>query len=242
MPNVEIYRDSHLSPEDILGMGADHVAIATGATWRRDAVARLHLHPIPTDPAMPLYSPDDLMADRCPQGRTVALYDDDHFYMGSVLAELLVARGNRVYFITPAVKVAEWTDNTLEQGTIMRRLLEIGVEIHLSKAPQAICAAEVTLGCSWTGRETALQCEAVVLVTSRSPNDRLFHAARTLDWQAAGIRTLKLVGDAAAPGPIAWATYAGRAWAESLDQPDQGDALTFRREIAALEPGHSLLP
>jgi dimethylamine/trimethylamine dehydrogenase len=51
-----------------------------------------------------------------------------------------------------------------------------------------------------------------------------------------------LIGDAAAPGPIAWATYAGRNWAEGLDMPDRGDTLPFRREIAALEPGLSLLP
>jgi dimethylamine/trimethylamine dehydrogenase len=242
LPNVEIFRQSPITPEDILAMGAEHVAIATGATWRRDAVARLHLHPIPTDPEMPLFTPDDLMAGRCPEGQTVALYDDDHFYMGSVLAELLVAKDNRVHFITPAVKVAEWTDNTLEQGTIMRRLLEIGVEIHLSKAPEAIGKAEITLGCTWTSRQSALPVEAVVLVTSRRPDDGLYHATRALDWQAAGIRSLSLIGDAAAPGPIAWATYAGRAWAEGLDMPDRGDTLTFRRETAALEPGASLLP
>jgi dimethylamine/trimethylamine dehydrogenase len=242
MPDVEIYRDSALTPEDILALGADHVAIATGSAWRRDAVARFHLHPIPTDPAMPVYTPDDLMAGGCPEARTVALYDDDHFYMGSVLAELLVAKGNRVHVITPAVKVAEWTDNTLEQGTIMRRLLTLGVEIHPSKAPEAVGAKEMTLACTWTGRQTALPCDSVVLVTSRTPNDHLFHATKARDWQAAGIKSLKLIGDAAAPGPIAWATYAGRNWAEGLDQPDPGDALTFRREIAALEPGTSLLP
>ena len=93
-----------------------------------------------------------------------------------------------------------------------------------------------------TGRQTDLPCEAVVFVTSRTPNDSLFHETRALDWQGAGIRSLKLVGDAAAPGPIAWATYAGRAWAEGLDQPDPGDALAFRREITAVEPGVSLLP
>ena len=242
MPNVEIYRDSPLAPEDLLAMGADHIAIATGATWRRDAVARLHLHGVPTDPRMPLFTPDDLMAGLCPEDQTVTLYDDDHYYMGSVLAELLVQKGNRVHFVTPAVKVAEWTDNTLEQGTIMRRLLELGVEIHLSKAPEAIGAKEVTLGCTWTGRQTTLPTEAVVHVTSRIPNDQLFHATKALDWQAQGIRTLTLIGDAAAPGPIAWATYAGRTWAEGLDQPTQGDTLTFRREIAALDPGPSLLP
>jgi dimethylamine/trimethylamine dehydrogenase len=242
MPNVEIYRDSRLTAPDVLAMGVDHVAIATGSTWRRDAVARLHLHPIPTDPAMPLYTPDDLMAGHCPEDRTVALYDDDHFYIGSVLAELLVAKGNRVHFITPAAKVAEWTDNTLEQGTIMRRLLEIGVEFHLSKTPEAVHAHELALGCTWSGRQTALPCDALLYVTSRSPNDQLYHAANALDWQAAGTVSLKLIGDAAAPGPIAWATYAGRNWAEGLDQPEKGDALPFRREIASLQPGPSLLP
>lgn len=242
MPNVEIYRDSPLTPEDILALGADHVAIATGATWRRDAVARLHLHPIPTEPAMPLYTPDDLMAGLGPEGQTVALYDDDHFYMGSVLAELLVQKGNRVHFITPAVKVAEWTDNTLEQGSIMRRLLEIGVEVLPSKAPEAIGKSEVILGCTWTGRQTTLPVEAVVLVTSRTPEDRLFRATKALDWQAAGLKSLRLIGDAAAPGPIAWATYAGRAWAEALDQDDPGDALPFRREIAELLPPDLITP
>jgi dimethylamine/trimethylamine dehydrogenase len=242
MPNVEIYRDSRLTPDDILAMGADHVAIATGSAWRRDAVARLHLHPIPTDPGMPLYTPDDLMAGHAPEGQTVTLYDDDHFYMGSVLAEVLVARGNRVHLVTPAAKVAEWTDKTLEQGSIMRRLLKLGVELHLGKSPETIGAKEITLGCTWTGRASNLPTDAVVLVTSRTPVDQLFHATRALDWQAAGIRSLRLIGDAAAPGPIAWATYAGRAWAEALDQPDPGDALAFRREIAALDPEVSLLP
>ncbi|NGM46583.1 FAD-dependent oxidoreductase [Rhodobacter sp. SGA-6-6] len=242
MPNVEIYRDSRLTAEDILSMGADHVAIATGAVWRRDAVARLHLHPIPTDPAMPIYTPDDLMAGNVPEGLRVTLYDDDHFYMGSVLAELLVAKGCRVDFVTPAVKVAEWAENTLEQGTIMRRLLEIGVEVHVSKAPEAIGRNEVTLGCTWTGRQSALAAEAVVMVTSRSPEDALYRETKAMDWQEAGIRSLQLIGDAAAPGPIAWATYAGRRWAEDLDAPERGDDLAFRREIAGLLPEVRITP
>ena len=254
MTNVYIYRDSRLTAEDVLAMGADHVAIATGAQWRRDAVARLHLHPIPTDAAMPVFTPDDLMAGLGPTSGRVCLYDDDHFYIGSVLAELLVARGCRVDYVTPAVKVAEWAENTLEQGAIMRRLLEIGVEIRLSKAPETIGAKEVSLGCTWTGRPTQLPADAVLMVTSRTPDDALFHATKALDWQAAGIRSLQLIGDAAAPGPIAWATYAGRAWAEGLDAPDlapdlapergpeRDDALPFRREIAELLPDVRITP
>ena len=244
MSNVDIYRDSHLSADDVLAMGAQHVAIATGASWRRDAVARLHLAPIPTDPAMPVFTPDDIMAGAGPTAGRVMIYDDDHFYMGSVIAEVMIARGCSVDFVTPAVKVAEWTDNTLEQRTIMRRLLALGVRIHLSKAPELIAAEGVLLGCTWTGAQSELPCDAVMMVTARVPHDALYQSvlARRADWQAAGVLSVKLIGDAAAPGPIAWATYAGRRFAEELDGPDIGDALTFRREIASLQTVPSLLP
>ncbi|MBC2836729.1 NAD-binding protein [Gemmobacter straminiformis] len=241
LPNAQLFPASRMTPEDILGFGADHVCIATGSHWRRDAVARLHLHPIPTDAAMPVFTPDDLMAGLVPQGR-VTLYDDDHFYIGSVLAELLVARGCEVDYVTPAVKVAEWADNTLEQATIQRRLMELGVTLHLSKAPEAVGADGVTLGCTWTGRQSRIAADAVLMVTARRPDDALYHATRALDWQGAGIKSLKLIGDAAAPAPIAWATYAGRRYAEELDQPDRGDALSFRREIAGLLDLPALTP
>ena len=244
MANVAVYRESRLTAEDILAMGAQHVAIATGATWRRDAVARLHLAPIPTDHKMPVFTPDDIMAGAGPSGGCVVIYDDDHFYMGSVMAEALIARGCGVEFVTPAVRVAEWTQNTLEQGSIMRRLLGLGVRIHLSKAPDAIGPRGVTLGCTWTGQQTDLPCDAVLMVTSRMPNDTLYQSVMTRqsDWQAAGIHSVQQIGDAAAPGPIAWATYAGRRFAEELDATDIGDGLSFHREIAGLLTVPSLLP
>jgi dimethylamine/trimethylamine dehydrogenase len=245
MANVEVYRGSRLTVDDVLALGAEHVAIATGARWRRDVVARRHLAPVPTDAAMPVFTPDDLMAGEGPAGQSVVLYDDDHFYMGSVLAEWLVVRGCRVDFVTPSAKVAEWTEKTLEQGRIMRRLLSLGVRLHLSKAPEAIRADRVSLGCIWTGEVSDLAADGVVMVTSRLPEDGLYRAlkARVVEWEGAGIAAVRLIGDAAAPGPIAWATYAGRRFAEEIDSEDsRGDVPSFRREIAGLEPGPSRLP
>ena len=74
------------------------------------------------------------------------------------------------------------------------------------------------------------------MVTSRVAVDALYQSlkAREADWAAAGIASVNAIGDADAPGPIAWATYAGRRYAEELDAPDIGDALPFRREIAEL--------
>jgi dimethylamine/trimethylamine dehydrogenase len=47
MANVTPYFDSALTAEDVLDFGFQHVAIATGALWRRDVVARHHLAPDP---------------------------------------------------------------------------------------------------------------------------------------------------------------------------------------------------
>ncbi|HAG26954.1 MAG TPA: NADH:flavin oxidoreductase, partial [Rhodobacter sp.] len=121
MPNVIPYFDSHLSAQDVLDFGFQNVAIATGAQWRRDGVARQHVVAMPIDRGMKIYTPDDLMAGDVPLG-DVLLYDDDHYYMGGVLAELLVQKGAKVTLVTPSAHVSDWTNNTLEQATIHRRL------------------------------------------------------------------------------------------------------------------------
>ena len=92
MPNVEIYRDSRLDAEDILEFGFEHVAIATGARWRRDGVARQHVAPIRRSRRrMPrLHARRHHGRPPADRARSWSI-DDDHFYMGGVLAELLVA-------------------------------------------------------------------------------------------------------------------------------------------------------
>jgi dimethylamine/trimethylamine dehydrogenase len=238
MPNVDIYFDSPLSADEIFEFGFENVGIATGSTWRRDGVARHHVVPMPIDADMAIFTPDDLMAGNLPSGHVV-LFDDDHYYMGGVLAELLVLSGATVTLVTPSAFVSDWTNNTLEQAAIHCKLLDLGVEIQLNRAVTAIEKDSVKTACSYSGRATELQADAVVLVTSRQPNDEVWQTLkqRRDDWPAAGIRSIKVFGDAEAPGPIAWATYAGHRYARDLDGPDIGDALPFRRELAQLSQG-----
>jgi len=199
-------------------------------------VARFHSLPIGIAPTMPVFTPDDLMDGKVPQGHVV-VYDDDHYYMGSVLAELLVARGVRVTYVTPSTKVSEWSTNTLEQAQIQRRLLELQVNIMVSHAVTAIAPGGVTVACTYTGREKGLSCSAVLLVTARLPNDALYTDLMVAKraWGDHGIESVKVVGDAQAPAAIAWATYAGHRYAEEFDARDLGDRLPFRREVAALK-------
>src|SRR5699024_4292528 len=93
LPNVQVYRESPMSAEDIAEFGFRHVAVATGADWRADGVARWHTHPIPRSAGSQVLTPNELFDGRRPSGTRVVVYDDDHYYMGGVVAELLAGEG-----------------------------------------------------------------------------------------------------------------------------------------------------
>tara|TARA_B110000008_G_C16978910_1_gene567522 strand:- start:9639 stop:11750 length:2112 start_codon:yes stop_codon:yes gene_type:complete len=234
-PNVETYFDSRLSADEILEFGFENVAIATGATWRRDGVSRQHVVPMSIDADMPIYTPDDLMAGKLPTGN-VTVYDDDHYYMGGVLAELLVKNGAKVTLVTPCAYVSDWTNNTLEQAAIHKKLAEMGVDIQLNRGVESIGKGHVVTNCVYTDQTREQEADAVVIVASRVGDDAVYNElkGREAEWADAGIKSVKLIGDANAPGPIAWATYAGHRFARELDGDDIGDDLPFRREITEL--------
>lgn len=235
MANVEMYFDSALSVEDILEYGFQNICVATGAKWRADGVSRQHVRPMPIDAAMAVLTPDDLMTGKMPKG-DVVIFDDDHYYMGGVLAELLVQNGCTVTLVTPSAFVSEWTNNTLEQARIHKRLAEMGVTIRLNRGVERIAADHVVTNCVYTGQTQSEAAEAVVIVGSRAPVDDVYQGLVSHKdlWADAGIASVKVIGDANAPGPIAWATYAGHGYGQALDAADAGDALPFRREVANL--------
>ena len=74
------------------------------------------------------------------------------------------------------------------------------------------------------------------MVTARDGNDGLWHDVKTreAEWADAGIKSVKLIGDAAAQ-LRRQATYAGHRYAMEMDAPAPGDEPCFRREVAALE-------
>jgi dimethylamine/trimethylamine dehydrogenase len=234
-PNVETYFDSPLDAAQILEFGFENICLATGSHWRADGVSRQHVVPMPIVTAMPIFTPDDLMGDKLPSGKVI-LYDDDHYYMGGVLAELLTQKGCNVTLITPCAYVSDWTNNTLEQAEIHKRLAQMDVDIMLNRGVVAVNAGSVTSNCIYTGQTREEPCDAVVIVASRRENNAVYLdlKAHQDTWRDAGIASVKLIGDANAPGPIAWATYAGHRYARELDRADIGDALPFRREVAAL--------
>jgi dimethylamine/trimethylamine dehydrogenase len=184
---------------------------------------------------MKIFTPDDIMEGTMPKGNVV-VYDDDHYYMGGIIAELLAQQGCEVILVTPSPYVSEWSKNTLEQTEIQKRLIEMGVKLELNKGLIRIYSSGIITNCIYSQKEEELETKSVVIVASRKPNDKLYQELKLQKnkWQEFGLQTVKLIGDANAPGPIAWATYAGHRYARELDKDDIGDALPFRREITNL--------
>ena len=186
---------------------------------------------------MQVLTPDDLLAGARPDGDRVVIYDDDHYYMGGVLAEMLAREGRQVTLVTPEPLASAWTVNTMEQTRTQRGLLELGVEVLVSRALMSVGAGRATSACVFTDGEREHAADAVVLVTGRLPQDGLAAGLGGLLETAGGGPTVRVVGDALSPGTIAAAVWDGRRYAEELDDPPGDDTLPpFRREVVQLAP------
>ena len=220
MPNVEIYLGSEMNADQIQEFGADKVALATGALWRNDGVGRSIRFPVP---GCKVLTPDDIMDGKRPAraGSAVTIYDDDHYYMASVIAELLASEGYRVTLATPGMCVASWTEYTLEQRHIENRLLNVGIQILARHQLTEVGEEWLQLTNTLTG-EVSNHEGSVVSVTARLPRDELFEVLK-------GKIAVRRIGDCFGPSIIAAAVYEGHRYAREFDTDIDPDAVPFNR-------------
>jgi len=222
LPNVAIYRESVVDEAQILDWGADRVVLATGARWRRDGIGRWHTTPIPGWETASVMTPDDLLAGTLPEG-PIVVYDDDHYYLGGVVAEALRRAGLQVTLATPANEVSTWTTRTEEQHRIQERVLRLGIDLMTGTSLAIIRDGSVVLESIYTGRQTEVQAASVVMVTSRQPQDALYQAL-------VGRIAIDRIGDCLAPGTIATAVYSGHRYAREVDADAPVGVVPFLRE------------
>jgi len=236
MTNVEVYRDSALGPDDVAAFGFPNVVLATGCSWVRDGGGRSHVQPIAGHDQPHVFTPDDLL-DATPQAISgpVVIYDDDHYYMAGALAERLASEGHDVTLLTPAPEASVWTQQTDEHHLVMPRLHAVGVKPITLTRIERIEGDHLALKQAQSGAETELACAALVLVTSRTPNDSLFKtlSTRTGETSDHPLPSITAIGDALAPGLIVDAVYAGHKYARQFQEADPGD-VRFRRERVIL--------
>lgn len=219
LPAIELFPESPLAAEDVLGLEAEHVVLATGSRWRRDGIGSLGEEAADLGTGQ-ILTPDDIFAG-AEVGGPVLIYDDEHYAMGGALAETFRRQGHEVRLATPAAMLSSWTVMTDEQFFIHRRLLELGVEPLLGQRLAGAAEGVAELACTYTGRIRRHDFGTLVLVTGRMAEDGLYRelADRAGQWAAAGLRSVTRIGDCLAPSSIADAVHAGHRWAREFDRP-----------------------
>ena len=236
MKNVEVYTGSSLSAQDVLDYGAETVIIATGSHWRGDGVAYTNAHPIPGCDGRRVFTPDDVMSGKALEG-PVVVFDDDHFYMGGVIAEKLRAAGHEVTIVTPLMELSRWTENTLELEKIMSQVLSMGIELITDHNIAQIGDNSIEIYNVYHDvRRQHLSYQSLVLATSRLPNDALYRelAAAPEKLEKAGIKRLERIGDCVAASTIQHAVYEGHRFARELDAGAIAD-VPYKLEYVRLE-------
>jgi len=230
MANVDVYRGSLLTAQDVIDFGCDHAVIATGGGWTREILGA-DGDPAPGFEGDAAHTPDDILGGADLDG-PVVIYDFDHYYMGSCLAELLRRRGHDVTIVTPANAVSAWTFMNNELVRIRERMIELGVGIVTEHRVTDFRHGVARLSSIYRGgEESPIACESLVVVGVRARNDALFReltadADRIAD---AGITSVRSIGDCRAPGAIVHAVHSGHACARNIEVGDGVEPIAWER-------------
>ncbi len=221
MANVEVYRGSEVSADDVIEFGCDHAVIATGARWTTQVLGS-RAYPEPGFSAENIYTPDDILDGADPDG-PVVIYDFNHYYMGSCLAELLRSRDEEVTLVTPAAGAAAWTFMNNESDDIRRRLMDIGVQLVFERRAVDFDGSKLQIvDIHDESKSGSVVCGSVIIVGVRERQSQLYDDLMTRDDRP----SIRTVGDCHAPGIIAHAVYSGHECGRELES----DVHPFRRE------------
>lgn len=214
LSHIAVYPESRMTAENIVGVGADHVVVATGGSWRRDGIGGVGEEPVELPASEMIFTPGDI--DRLPRtAKSVVVYDDDHYATGSALAEMLKLTGHEVTYVTPMPVVSSWTQMTDEQGFIQSRLMAMDVRLILSHRLAGFEGNTPQFTCVYSNSMRGTPCDALVLVTGRMPNDALYHELLSLMPAS----SLSRIGDCLAPSHIADAVFSGHRFAREFGEP-----------------------
>ncbi|MDE2912899.1 MAG: NAD(P)-binding protein [Paracoccaceae bacterium] len=228
--DADLFLQSPMSSEDVLAFGADTVTLATGAKWRRDGVGSTRFDAVDFGETAVL-TPDDVMDGRHQGGipSKYVVYDDDHFYMASVVAEALHAAGHEVVYVTPLPEIATWTGTTLDQPRIIERLTALGIPLVPNVTLGANCRFTRTLD----GERVTFGAFALALVGARSPRDSLHAELAGPDRP----KELYRAGDCLAPGIIQTAVLSGHSTARRILDSGKRPGIPRREQVDVKRSG-----
>ncbi len=269
LKTVEVHKGvGEMSAEAVLRYGADRVVLAVGARWATDGFSSATMAAIEgIDAARPQFlTPEQVMAGK-EVGDRVVVIEGEGLSTGYSMAVLMADRGKQVTIVTQLDTVAPYTLLNGEFSWIQRTLHEKNIrELTRHWIAGVSVGNTVELSTFYLYRDSAqrtktprpgemprqpgtettkLECDSVILCTSRVSNTALYKAlkARKAEWEKAGIKATDRIGDCHAPRLIHNAIFDGHRLAREFDSPDPQRPLPYIRERqvwgARIDPRHT---
>jgi len=253
---------SPMTADEVLQYGADKVVIATGAHWSTVGLgAEVHrpIHGADASRASVL-TPEQIMRGKEVPGERVVVLDGEGYFTGIAMAELLADRGKQVTLVTNMNDVAEFSKYTMELANNKRMLHQKHIRHLTNHWAHAFEPGRLALFYLYRdsaelyelepgrwGRRSSnalvyLDCDALVLVTSRVPNGELYAQlkSRRAEWPKNAVQAVYRIGDCHAPRQILNAIFDGHRLAREFESPHPQYPLPFIRERQVW--GHETFP
>jgi len=232
---VDVRLGTEATAETVLGEHPDAVIVATGSRYSPTGRSGFLNQAISGHDRDFVYRPEDILVNGVRPTGKVILLDGEGTHTGPGIAEILAQAGADVELVTSAfAPVSADLMYTGEVGFVVARIKAAGVTISTQTYLRSIDTHAVTLYDVFTGAERTIpDVEAVILATSREPNDSLSDA---LEGE---VRQLFTIGDALAPRPMAAASFEGQKFARFIGEPDA--PTTFNEAFWPDEP-HQNMP
>jgi dimethylamine/trimethylamine dehydrogenase len=240
-----------MSAGDVLKYGADRVVIATGSHWCADGRGANYGPIAGADASLPhILTPTQVMQGKPVAGQRVLILDGDGHFMGLALAELMANQGKQVTYVCDASDVSEYGVFTMESGNNKRMMFEKRIKSYCNHWVDRIEPGRVRLSYLYkfgpdligpstgsvprkdNGGEFDLPIDAVILVTSRYSDTRLWQELKTrkAEWAANDIQDVFRIGDCKAPTQLNQALWDAHRLAREFDSPHPAYPLPWIRE------------
>ena len=198
---VEVRLNAPADVSDVLKLDPESVVVATGAVPRVPRIPGVGLPHVTTA--------SDVLTGQIRPGPRCVVVDEDGHFTAPTTADFLAVRGSKVTIITRYFMVGEDIDEGV-RSDIYQRLFTQGVDVQPMTQAIEMLPGGLRIKHTFSGAETVLEADTVVLAFGGKANDSLFHSL------AGKVPDLKLIGDAVSPRRIHDALLEGTRVARAL--------------------------
>lgn len=190
---VEVRLSQEATVDDILGLNADVVIVATGSTPTRSLSSPIRPMVVPAADSDRVLTIWEVLLEQREVGQSVLVVDEEGHHPAMNVAEFLAEKGKKVEVVTSMQHVANQLFLNLETPLLMPRLVSKGVTLTPYTVVTAVDGRTVTLTGMTGGGERKVEVDTIVAVTGRRPVDELYFALK------GKVPELYRVGDCLAP-------------------------------------------